>query len=113
MGEKQKLNVRTENLGVSHCWGSHLSFFLTVPKRAETGILLHFSCVRSGELVLFYLVQEIAAKIYLCGVFCRKGNRSEKGLESHVALAKIMLSEITGYLKFGQTSLRMRLSTPD
>lgn len=62
-----------------------------VPKRAETGILLRFSCVRCGELVLFYLVQETAAKICLC----RKGNRSEKGLESHVALARIMLFEIT------------------
>lgn len=79
------------------------------PKRAETGILLRFSCVRCGELVLFYLVQVTAAKICLC----RKGNRSEKGLESHVALAGIMLFEITGYLKFGQTSLRTRVSTPD
>lgn len=93
--------------------GKSLEFLSDGSKKGRNRDFIAHQLCQTGEVVLFYLVQERAAKIYLCRVFCRKGNRSEKGLESHVALAKIMLSEITGYLRFDQTLLCTRLSMPD
>ena len=71
MGEKQKLSVRTEKLGVYHRWGSHWGFFLMVPKSRNRDFVALQLCQMWGPASALSHTRDSCQDLSLWGVLQR------------------------------------------
>lgn len=73
MGEKYKLNVRWEKLGVCRCQGKSSEFLSDASKRSRNGDPAACQLCQIQEPVLISLVPETTTNLHLCRPFFQKG----------------------------------------